>query len=126
MAEEAIIQKVIAGGSPTGAPILEAGNSVVLSHTTSGFTVYEVTSGRSFKVRTLTLTNERVSLGVVTFYDCTSDANASNRLLKAIVGAEKSDIIEPTDLLGVREVVSSLIAFTTVSGLFVHGGGFEY
>lgn len=124
MSEEALIHKMVPGG--VAVPVVEVGNSKVLSHTTSGFTIYEVTSGRSFKPRTLTLTNERASNAVVTFYDATSDANGSNRLLKVIVGAEKSEILEPTDLLGVREVVSGLEAFTTMSGLFCHVGGYEY
>jgi len=125
MAEEALIHKMVPGGVPV--PIMEAGNSALLGDTRSGYTVYEVTSGRSFKLRTLMLTNDQASRQVVTFYDSTSDTNASNRLLKVTVGAEKTEIVEPTDILGVREVVSSLIAFGSLSGqTFIHAGGYEY
>lgn len=116
------IHRVIPG-SRTGVPGIEAGERLTLDTTESARTVYTVTSGRKFKPTTIICTNFSADARV-SIYDDTSDE--STRIIELVVGAVKTEVLGPDELIGIREVLSSVVARTSISGLFMHIGGYEY
>ncbi len=120
-----VVSKLVAGRAQTrvGFPGIEVGDALTLTANNSGYLVYQVTSGRKFKLGTVIITNDRASNITIDLFDCTSAL--SNRLLHVIAGAEKTEVYPPDELLGVRESISGIYATTTLSGTVVHVGGFE-
>lgn len=114
-----VIHKVIQGGRPG----IEVGERLTLDTTESARTVYTVTSGRKLKIKSIICTNfsgdARVSI-----YDDTSDE--STRIIELVVGAVKTEALGPDELIGLRDVHSSVVARTSISNLFIHVGGVEY
>lgn len=103
-------------------PALEVGERGELSTSRSAQEIYQVTAGRKLKLTNIIITNYSAT-AKVGIYDSTS--TVSNRILELVVGAERSVILGPEDLIGVKEVISSIVANSTISGTFLAIGGFE-
>jgi hypothetical protein len=86
--------------------------------------IYQVTSGRSFKVETVIITNKS-GLANVVLYDAVSSEISSKRL-DVMVGASDTVILNKDDLIGVQDFLSSVVAYTSISGVWIHVGGYEY
>lgn len=107
------------------APAIEVGSPypVTLTNNVSNYTIYNVTEGRKFKPATIIVTNQSAN-ATVTIFD--SSSSLSNRIIQLIIGAEKTEILGPEDLIGIKEAISSIEVGSTISGVVVHIGGFEY
>jgi len=86
--------------------------------------VYDVTERRKFKLTKVMITNIS-SEDRIHIYDGVS--NASYEALDFIAPPLKTIILTEEDLVGVREFISGVMAYTTQSGAsIIHVGGFEY
>lgn len=104
----------------------EHGRSRVIDNNVSGFTIYQVTSGRIFHLENVIVTN-RSGTAEVNIYDCMSgDPSLSGTLrLRLIVGAVKTEFIGDGEAIKGCTFYSSVVAFSTVSGVWIHVGGTE-
>jgi len=116
------IHKIIPG-LPIPAIEVGAPYPVTLTNNVSNYTIYNITAGRKLKLATIIATNKS-SNATITVFD--SSSTLSNRIIQLVIGAEKSEILGPEDLIGVKEAISSIVIGSTVSGVVVHVGGFEY
>lgn len=116
------IRRVIQGG-PQG-PAVEFGERGTLETSQSAHEIYQVSEGRKAKLATLIMTNlnqsQTADFGI---YDATS--TVSNRVLELMIAPYGTQVLGPADLIGVKEPISSFVVRCSVSGNFIHLGGFE-
>lgn len=104
------------------APAVEFGERYGLSTTESAEEVYQVAASRKAKLGTVIITNFSAT-AIVSIYDATS--TVSNRILELVVPDQQTTILGPEELIGVKQAISSFVAKATISGVFVHLGGYE-
>lgn len=114
------IHRVVPGGPQ--APAVEFGERGELTTTQSAQLIYQVTPSRKAKLGSVIATNFSAT-SILSIYDCTS--TVSNRILELVVGDQTSVILAPEELIGVKEALSGFVAKATVSGMFLHLGGYE-
>ena len=116
------ISKTIPGSV---APAIEVGSPypTTLTNNVSNYSIYAVTEGRKLKLATIIVTNQSAN-ATITMFD--SSSSLSNRIIQLLIGAEKTEILGPEDLIGVKEAISSVVIGSTISGVVVHVGGYEY
>lgn len=111
----AVITKIIANDN--------VGRTAQITSTTSGTTIYTVTSGRKFTVKSLIITNPvSGEIATVSFYD--ADVSTSNPPLPPIMLDTGTISFSENELHGVT-FISSVVAWSDTSGVWVHIGGFE-
>jgi hypothetical protein len=108
---------------------VEVGKGRIVEANNTGYTIHTVTSGRIFKLETLIITN-RSGDCEVNLYDAASGGPnvygySGQPQLRVIVGAVKTEAMGDDFIKG-KWFASSVVAFATVSGTFVHVGGNEY
>jgi len=115
----------------TGIQGIPHGRCALLVNNASGFTVYQVTSGRRFRLTSFIATNKSGD-AVVDLYDAASGAaqafgESGRPMLSVIVPAAKTVALDER-VLGTMELdfISAVVAFTTVSGVWVRVGGVEF
>jgi len=116
------ISKIIPG-TRTFAPGIEVGERGTITNNNSAHLIYQVTEGRKLKLATVLVTNFSANANVA-LYD--SSSTLSNRIIELIIGAEKTEVLGPDELVGAKEAVSGIVVASSVSGVFIHVGGFEY
>jgi len=104
----------------------EHGRSRVIDNNVSGFTIYQVTSGRVFHLENIIATN-RSGTAELNIYDSFSGDPSLSGTLRArlVLGATKTEFIGDGEAIKGVTFVSSVVAFSTVSGVWLHVGGTE-
>jgi len=116
------ISKIIPG-TRTFAPGIEVGERGTITNNNSAHLIYQVTEGRKLKLANLIVTNFSAN-ATVALYD--NSSTLSNRIIELIIGAEKTEILGPEDLIGAKEAISGVVVASSISGVIVHVGGYEY
>jgi len=99
----------------------EVGGTAQVVNNVSATTIYQVTSGRKFYLKSLIITNLS-SEALVSIYDSTSSSNPPIPPIKA--PAQDTVALGEGDIHGAT-FISSVIAYSTTSGVWIHVGGYE-
>ena len=107
----------------------EVGKGRVVIANNTGYLIHTVNSGRILKLESLIITNRSAECEV-NLWDAASGGPqvygySGYPQLRVIVGAVKTEAMGDDFIKG-KWFVSSVQAFTTVSGTYAHVGGHEY
>ena len=103
---------------------IEKGGGVTVGSTASGYTAYTVTSGRIFRLKSLILTNFSGE-ATASIYDSASSSGETVSKRFPVKVKERDTVALGEQELHGRDYVSSVVVFTTVSGLYAWVGGAE-
>ena len=103
---------------------VEKGGGVIVVADNSGYTAYTVTSGRIFRLKSLILTNFSGE-ATVSIYDSASSAGETVSKRFPVKVKERDTVALGEQELHGMDYVSSVVVFSTVSGLYSWVGGVE-